>query len=271
MKKKGLFKIIRETSFTKILILWLLSILFFGIIYWLFLLNTNNQILLNEEKITFNIEGFFSSIYVSLLNSTFLTSGIKIIGIIKIFFVIQTIITILIVLILIDKIIMKYIYPEYYLSHYYDKKINTLMLMMSIFRNDADRLMHEYSTKKKHIQIKDIESLIDGFYVALVDMEKIFSEKNIHKHKIKKIQYLMLTENIEDTLHKLQILLSFLEKNKINWRDKSTEFWIKYILKTTQNIANNIEKSKINPNILIATGKIKEYVEQIEEKIINDK
>ena len=127
---------------------------------------------------------------------------------------VQLLLSIIIILILADKIVQKYVHPSYHAAHSQDKKVNTLMLTMSIFRNQIDKMTHEYTTKKRHkIAINEIESIIDGLYVAFLDIEKMFSSKNVHRHKLKNIQYLMLTENIEDSLDKLSKFLSFLEKN----------------------------------------------------------
>ena len=267
MPKKGLFQLVRETSFTKFFIAWIVSIFVFGIIYWIFSLF--NPLFVEGVPINFTFLGLFNGLYASLLIAT--VFGLKTvvhIGIITVLIYIQLFISAVLLLILADKIIVKYVHPHYHVSHHQDKKINTLMLMMSVFRNDSDRLMHEYTTKKKHITIKEIESIIDGLYVVFLDVEKMFSEKNLHRHKIKTIQYLMLTENIEDSLHKLEKFIKFLETHKIHWKDHSTEFWMKYILDTAENIAHNIEDSDIkSPKVIIAVENIKEYASRIKENV----
>lgn len=267
MPKKGLFQLIRETTFTKFFIAWVVSIFIFGIIYWI--LSLFNPLLIEGIPIKFTFLGLFNGIYAGLLIATvFGINSITYTGIMTILVYIQLFISGLLLLILADKIIIKYVHPNYHISHHQDKKINTLMLMMSVFRNDSDRLMHEYSTKKKHITIKEIESTIDGLYVVFLDVEKMFSEKNLHRHRIKTIQYLMLTENIEDSLHKLEKFIKFLEKHKINWKDNSTEFWMKYILDTAEKIAYNIETSDIkSPKVIIAIENIKEYAGRIKESV----
>ncbi len=267
MPNKGLFQIIRETSFTRFLLAWIISIFVFGIIYWIF--STFNQLLIDELPIQFTILGLFNGLYASLLIAVIFGLGIIThTGIVTAIVYAQLVISGVLLLVLADKIIMKYIHPHYHVSHHQDKKINTLMLMMSVFRNDSDRLMHEFMTKKKPIIIKEIESIIDGLYVVFLDVENLFSEKNLHRHKITKMQYLMLTENIEDSLHKLEQFILFLEKHKISWKDHSTEFWMRYILDTTDKIAHNIENSDIkSPKVIIAVENIKEYAEKIKEKI----
>ncbi len=267
MPKKGLFQFIRETSFTKFLIAWILSIFIFGATYWA--LSSYNTIAINGQTVSFTFLGFFNGLYASLIIA--LIFGLGMIaheGIVAIAVYIQLAISCILLFILADKIIMKYVHPHYHVAHHQDKKINTLMLMMSVFRTDSDRLMHEYATKRKEITIKEVESTIDGLYVVFLDVENLFSEKNLHRHRISKMQYLMLTENIEDSLHKLERFILFMEKHNISWKDKSTEFWMHYILDTTEKIAHNIEHSDMkSPKVIIAIENIREYAGKIKEKI----
>jgi len=267
MHKKGLFQFIRETSFTKFLLAWIISIFVFGIIYWI--LSAYNTIIINGQALSFTILGFFNGLYASLLIA--LVFGLGIItheGIVTVIVYLQLLISGILFFILADKIIIKYIHPYYHITHHQDRKINTLMIMMSVFRTDSDRIMHEYATRKKQITIKDIESIIDGLYVVFLDVEKLFSEKNIHRHKISKIQYLMLTENIEDSLHKLESFILFMERHNIEWKDKSITFWMRYILETTEKIAHNIANSDIKSHkIILAVENIKAYAEKIKAKM----
>lgn len=267
MPKKGLFQFIRETSFTKFLLAWIVSIFIFGIIYWA--LSASNTIAISGQTVSFTFLGLFNGLYASLLIA--LIFGLGIIaheGVVAAAIYIQLIISGVLLFILADKIIMKYVHPHYHATHHQEKKINTLMLMMSVFRTDSDRLMHEYATKKKEITIKEVESTIDGLYVVFLDVENLFSEKNLHRHRISKMQYLMLTENIEDSLHKLEKFILFMEKHNIKWKDKSTEFWMHYILDTTEKIAHNIEHSDMkSPKVIIAVENIREYAGKIKEKV----
>lgn len=267
MPKKGLFQLIRETSFTKFLLAWIVSIFIFGIIYWT--LSASNTITMNEQAVSFTFLGFFNGLYASLLIA--LIFGLGIIaheGIIAAAAYVQVAVSCILLFILADKIIMKYVHPHYHATHHQGKKINTLMLMMSVFRTDSDRLMHEYATKKKEITIKEIESIIDGLYVVFLDVENLFSEKNLHRHKISKMQYLMLTENIEDSLHKLERFILFMERHGMSWKDKSTEFWMHYILDTTEKIAHNLENSDMKSSkVIIAVENIREHAGRIKDQI----
>jgi hypothetical protein len=266
--KQGLFELIRKTSFTKFFVSWLISIFIFALIY--FLLSPISALIIASEPIIFTFNGLIHSIYGSFLIATVLGLGTIIhAGLITILVYIQLILSIIIILVLADKIIQKYVHPHYHATHSQDKKINSLMLTMSIFRNHIDKITHEYTSKKRtNIEIKEIESVIDGLYVAFLDIEKTFSSRNIHRHKIKNIQYLMLTENIEDSLDKLLKFLLFLEKHDAEWRDKSTEFWMNYILETADRITLNLEDDKLKtPAILIAIENIREYTEKIRQKL----
>lgn len=267
MEKKGLFQLIRETSFTKFFIIWIITIFAFGILYWI--ISLANPLIINGSSVQFSLLGIFNAFYGSLLIATvFGLEFITHLGIVSVILYIQVILSVMLLLILADKIIIKYIHPNYHAIHHQDKKINTMMIMMSVFRTDADRLMHEYITKKKHINIKEIEATIDGLYVVFLDIERLFSPKNINITNIKKIQYFMITENIEDSLHKLELLIDFLIKHKITWKDKSTEFWLNYILETAEKISDNIDYSSLkNPKIIIAVENIRDYTEKIKKKI----
>ena len=78
----------------------------------------------------------------------------------------------------------------------------------------------------------------------------------------------MLTDNIEDSLEKLSHFIDFLEKHKIEWKDKSVEFWLRYILETADKIALNFDTTGIkNPKVIIAVENIREFTENIEKKL----
>lgn len=264
----GLFAWIRKTSFTKFFLTWLASIFLFALIYWI--ISPFSALIVSGQMLKFTALGLLNGIYGSFLIATIL--GLSIIshaGLSTAILYIQLLMSIMLLLILADKIIQKYVHPHYHAAHSQYKKINSLMLTMSVFRNHIDKIKHEYATgKRKNITISEIEAAIDGLYVAFLDIESIFSSKNMHRHKLKSIQYLMLTENIEDSLDKLSGFLSFLEKHKLEWKDKSTEFWIRYILDTADNITMNLENSGIKtPKVLIAVENIRDYTQQIEKKL----
>ncbi|GIU69443.1 MAG: hypothetical protein KatS3mg002_0679 [Candidatus Woesearchaeota archaeon] len=264
--KKGPFQLIRETSFIKFFIGWIISIIVFGLIYFIFFLF---KITSFGQETSSIFLGLFNCIYVSITIALFY--GIYTISgntLVQSIVYLQAFLSFIFIVVIVDKIVVKYIYPHYHTTHYQDKKINTLMLMMSIFRGDVNKLIHVHYKNKKIITIKDIESIIDGLYVVFLDIEKMLSERNIHRHKIKKIQYLMLIDNISDCLTMLEHLLIFLEKNNITWRDKNTEFWIKYIIEAAEKIAENMKKTNLKtPRILIALENITEYSEKLKEKI----
>jgi len=265
----GIFEFIRKTSFLAFFIAWMLSLFVFAIIYWMITL-FSPSIALQGVELNFSIIGLFKNIYVSFLIATLLgISLIKSTGIATAVVYLQAAISIGIILIILDKLFQKYIVPHY--NHYIhqDKKINSLMLAMSIFRNDVDRLMHELRSRQRHeLKIKEIEAIIDGLYVALIDIEKLFSEKNIERHRIRNVQYLMLTTNIENSLENLDKFIIIMNNYDILWKDKSTEFWIRRILETADKIIVKIDHSRLkNPQMIIAIENIKEYTQRIEMKI----
>jgi len=214
--------------------------------------------------------GLIESLYASLLIAT-------IFGIIKItfnswyniFVYSQLAFSCVVILILIDKLLQKYAFPQYHIHHTQDKKINTLILMMSIFRNDITKLRNEFKSNTKHnVDIKEIEAIIDGLYVTFLDIDKMFSVRNVHKHHITASQNLMVITNIEDSLYILSKFIDFLTDHKIEWKDKSVEFWLRYILETADKITMHFDDIKIqNPKFIIAIENIKELTESIEKKI----
>ena len=249
--RAGLFDFIRKTSFLTFIFAWIISMIIFGIIY--FLSSTTGIIISIYNGFLVGIIFGFGSI--TFQGATLIVSYI------------QLALSIIIVLILLDKLLQRYVFPQYHVRHAQDKKINTTMLMMSIFRNDIDKAMHELRTKARTtISIREIEALIDGLYVAFLDIEKLFSHKNIHRSKIQDIQYRMLTENIQDSLEKLEKFIAMLDSKNISWKDKSTEFWLRYIINAASKITSHAEHIK-NPKIIIALENTKEYVDNIEKKL----
>jgi flagellin-specific chaperone FliS len=258
-----LFEFIRKKSVVYFLIVWGISLFLFGIIYWLLTLTGNtNNLLLGSKTIEFGFFSLLETLYISLLISTLLGLGsIGYSGIYTPLIYIQAIFSAVFLLILAEKIAKTYIDIH---GHQQDKKVNTMMLMMSVIRNDMDRITHDNKINKKHIRIKDVESIIDGLYVVFLDMEKIFSQKNIHRHKLRNTQFIMLTENVDDSLFKINIFITYMEHHHITWKDKSVEFWMHYILDTAEKIVLNLEDSNIKtPRLLIAIANIRDNSEKI--------
>jgi len=220
--------------------------------------------------ITFTVKGFFSSIYASFLIATlFGMQKIAAPGAIAVLIDVQAVFSIIVILILMDKLFQKYVAKSYHEVSSQDRKINTIMLMMSIYRNDVDKLHYELKFKtKRHITEKEIESNIDGLYVAFLDVEKLFSSKNVNRHIIKDVQYLMLIANIEDSLEKLSQFINQMNRQKFDWKDKSVDFWLNYILETAEKITIHIDESQVrNPKILIAADNIRDNIQRIRQAL----
>jgi len=268
-KKDGLFAWIRRTSFLRFFTAWIIGIFAFTIIYWIFSL-ISPGLSLGAGNILFNMQGLLESLYASFLAATiFGIVQITASMLFKILVYIQLAFSGLVILILIDKLLQKYVFPHYNIHHTQDKKINTMILTMSIFRSDIDKIKAEFRAKTKHdVNIKEIEATIDGLYVTFLDIDKMFSVKNIHRHTITDHQYLMVVTNIEDSLHKLSKFIDFLTEHKISWKDKSVEFWIRYILETADKITMHFDDVKLkNPKMIIAIENIKELTQDIEKKL----
>ncbi|MGV8140818.1 MAG: hypothetical protein ACP5NW_00080 [Candidatus Woesearchaeota archaeon] len=268
-EKAGLFKWIRETSFLKFVIAWTISLFLFTILYWMLAL-INPGLTTGDANILFNFMGLIESLYASLLTATvFGVVQVSASTLYKPFIYMQLIFSGIIILILIDKLFQSYVFPQYHIHHRQDKKINTMILTMSIFREDIDRMKAEFRARTKHhVDIKEIESIIDGLYVTFLDIEKMFSVRNIHKHNITDHQHAMVITNIEDSLHKLSKFIDFLDDHKISWKDKSVEFWLRYILETADKITLHFDDVKIkNPKMIIAIENIKEHTQLIEKKL----
>jgi len=271
-EKVGLFAWIRNTSFLRFFTAWIVGIFLFTIIYWLLSLIGSgiNIMSVDGNTLIFNFDGLINALYGSLLTAT-IFGVIKVIatGIFRIFLDVQLAFSGLVILILIDKLFQKYVFPQYHIGHTQDKKINTMIVTMSIFRSDIERLRLEFKAKTKHdVNIKEIEAMIDGLYVTFLDIDKMFSVKNVHKHRITDRQYLIVVTNIEDSLHKLSKFVDFLEEHKISWKDKSVVFWLRYILETADRITMHFDDVKIkNPKLIIAIENIKGYTESIEKKL----
>jgi hypothetical protein len=239
------------------------------LIYFLLSL-ISSGLVVSGYVVSFDLTGLIESLYASLLVAT-------IFGIIKIsysslyliFVYMQLAFSGMIILILVDKLLQKYAFPHYHMHHNQDKKINTLILMMSIFRTDITKLKNEFkSHTKDDVNIKEIEAIVDGLYVTFLDIDKLFSVRNINKHIITTSQNFIVITNIEDSLYVLSKFIDFLNDHKIEWKDKSVEFWLRYILETADKITLHFDDVKIqNPKFIIAIENIKELTESIEKKI----
>lgn len=265
----GLFAWIRRTGFGVFLSSWVISIFLFTLVYWISSL-FGAGLMVDSNSVSFDVPGLLESLYASLLISTiFGFSQVEgsIFHTVIMYF--QFALSIILILILVDKLLQKYVFPTYHLHHNKDKKINTMTLTMSIFRSDIERLKAEFKAKtKQHVNIKDIESIIDGLYIAFLDIDKMFGSKNRYKHHITDRQYLIILTNIEDSLHTLSKFIDFLTNHKIEWKDKHIHFWINHILDTAEKTTLHFDDVKTRDHkMIIAVENIKDYVETIRKKI----
>jgi hypothetical protein len=271
-EKVGLFAWIRETSFLRFFTAWIIGIFLFTIIYWLSSnINPALHIMsVDGSTVSLGFNGFVNALYASFLTAT-VFGIVKVVasGLLRIFMYVQLTFSGLVILILLDKLLQKYVFPHYHIHHNKDKKINTMILTMSIFRSDIDKLKSEFKAKTKHdVNIKEIEAIIDGLYVTFLDIDKMFSIRNVHKHAITDQQYNIVVTNIEDSLHKLSKFIDFLDEHKIAWKDKGIEFWLRYILETADKITMHFDDVKIkNPKLIIAIENIKDFTQTIEKKL----
>jgi hypothetical protein len=246
-----------------------ISIFLFTLVYWIssFL---GSGLIVDSNTINLDFSGLVESLYASLLISTIFgfseISG-NLFQTVIIYF--QFALSIILVLILIDKLLQKYVFPTYHIHHNKDKKINTMTLTMSIFRSDIERLKAEFKAKtKQHVNIRDIESIVDGLYITFLDIDKMFGSKNVHKKYISDRQYLIILTNIEDSLHTLSKFIDFLTNHKIEWKDKHINFWINHILDTAEKVTMHFDEVKTRDHkMIIAVENIKDYVETIRKKI----
>ncbi|MGV8087174.1 MAG: hypothetical protein ACP5N1_06095 [Candidatus Woesearchaeota archaeon] len=269
-EKMGLFAWIRRTSFLTFFLLWISGIFVFTFIYFFLSIILSNGLIVSGSSLNFNVIGLIDSLYASLLIATiFGIIEVSANSLYQVIVYIQLAFSGLLILILVDKLLQKYIFPHTHIHHTQDKKINTLILMMSIFRDDISKLKNSFKSKtKNNIDIKDIEAIIDGLYVTFLDIDKMFSVRNIHKHKITSSQNVIVIANIEDSLHVLSKFIDFLDTHKIEWKDKSVEFWLRYILETADKITMHFDDVKIkDPKIIIMLENIKDLTESIEKKI----
>jgi|GEM_PF-1880120 len=267
--KRGLFAWIRDTSFQRFVIAWVSGIFLFAFVYWILAI-FNSGLVVAGSTVNFSTIGLIESLYASLLAATiFGMVQITATSIYVVFVYIQLAFSGLVILILIDKLLQKYVFPHYNIHHNQEKKINTMILTMSIFRSDIERIKSEFRAKTKHdVDIKEIEATIDGLYVTFLDIDKMFGIKNEHRHHITDHEHLMVITNMEDSLRKLSKFIDFLDEHKISWKDKSVEFWLRYILETADKITMHFDDVKLkNPKMIIALENIKELTESIEKKI----
>ena len=267
-KSFGVFKYIRETSISNFMIYWIISFFIFGVLQFLAVIFFNS-ISLNGAVLQPDFKGFLESIFSSMLIGTFfditkvVTNSLS-----TILLYIQVFFSAIIILIVIDKLFIRLIHPNYSANKIQDKKINTAALMMSIFRNDVEKIHKEHDTGKKLITLKEVEATIDGLYVAFLDVEKLSSAKNTHRHKISPSQYEMVLVGIEDSLAHLESFITYLEEQKIDWRDKSIKFWLNYILETADKIAlNTHHMGHTSGSIVFCIENIKNHIESIQVKL----
>ncbi len=267
---RGLFEYIRNTSFVSFLVYWVVSVFVFALLYLLSSLINSGSLSVSNEAVSFSVSGLILCLSTSFLIGTIFGMGrIVYNGLFTALVYIQLAFSIIIILILIDKLLNKYVFPQYHAHSHQDKRINTAALMMSIFRHDIDRIRAELKSRSHHdVNIKEIEAIIDGLYLAFLDIDKIFSAKNIHRHKITDRQHVMILTNMEDSLRKLSEFIDFLEEHKMNWKDKNIEFWINYVLETVERIVIHFDDIKItNPHLMISLENVQDVALNIEKKI----
>jgi hypothetical protein len=262
-------KIIDSLTIPKILALWLLGVLLFGLIYF-GLNSTNNPLTIGNEPLTKDANGFANSIYFSFI--TAMTIGYNDIvptGYSKLLVILEAIFSMAFLGLLLAKFVS--IRQEEIIQEFeelsFEEATNSAISELYIFRSDAKTIVDELHNEKKNksskfkdqdntIQLKNFEQSLDTFKLAIQNIERATCNLTAEQKHNGYLRIELLLNSITFSLSRMIEMLEAFDYRKTVWKKESTTATLVECRKIMQNIHSQYD--------LLKSG---EHQAKIEEKL----
>ncbi len=289
MQAIGFLDLVDKTSFKKLILIWIIMIVGFGMLYFFVSFSSSNSLLYGDAPIKHSIEGLFDSVYFSFITATTLGYGdITPQGFLKLFSILEAVLGLLIFGIVISKLMgtkQDAVLDEIY-DIAFEENIDRLRSALYLFREDVNKVIakieHRTITKQ---EVNDMWMMMTTFDTALLDIYKTLCplRRNMKEYykKVEGVRLELLFNSIRLSLSKLQELVVLLEENRVNWKNSTIMGSITADIGIISNILTyykdnesidkkNSEKldeiKKVKETIQLALEPKKSNILQVEEK-----
>jgi len=216
--------ILDRLSLLQVIGVWLVSVVFFGIVFFA-LTFTNHPITSNNEPLTRDVIGFGNSMYFSFV--TALTIGyndLVPVGLSKLFVVIEAIISIAILGILIAKIVA--VKQEEIMQEVeelsFEESTNSAISELYIFRNDIKTIQENAKASKKIInELKNFEQSISMFKLALQNIDHATAKLTTEQKQNSSLRIELILNGVNFSLSRMIELLETFNHRKADWKKES--------------------------------------------------
>ncbi len=262
---------IDKLDFKRILFLWLLIIIFFGLIYQY--ATTDQQFLFHaiEEKRVDQLEDFIYFSFVTAIAAGF--SGIYPFEDFRIIAIIEAVFGLLLLALLTSKLVS--IKQDAILSELYEfsfsEKISKLRSELLLFRQHINRLLTkgEENVLKKG-DINEIESQVTAFEHALTEAFMLInrSRDNQFIKKIDQINSEIIFNSILHSFEKLYEVMIVFDNHKVEWKSESTKKHIIKCISLNEDIFTKAEKILLKETLMSLNIRKEKIILNIKNKIV---
>ena len=238
--EKRVHTLLEEVTFSKIFVLWMAIILFFGFIF--FFLNQKETILIGQDNIDLQDAVYFSFVTAATIGY----GDILPVGIGRLFSIIEGILGLLLYGAVISKLVSykqeKMLEQIYKII--YEQRMDEIRSALYLFRTDITRATEKANSG--NWRSFDFGVVLTALEAILIDASKMISKKSDDsKTDVREHLHLELAlHSISISLHRLLDLLALLRRKKIKWQNKTTIRNMKSITELTWGCIINCRRIK---------------------------
>ncbi|MFH1607324.1 MAG: potassium channel family protein [Nanoarchaeota archaeon] len=215
---------IDKLGFTHILIIWVLIIIFFGLIYWVFQFNGSFL----KYNAGGSVQSISDSIYFSFVTAT--TTGFGDItpsGVLKLLAVFEVLFGLLLLAVVTSKLVsikQNYILEEIYELSFTDR-VNRLRSSLLLFRQNIDRLISKIEEKSViKRDLSHIPSQLSSFEDLLSEISSLITktDTNTFAKNIDPVNAKLIFNSIMNSFEKIEELIEIMNVAGLEWKKDMT-------------------------------------------------
>ncbi|MFH1317387.1 MAG: potassium channel family protein [Candidatus Woesearchaeota archaeon] len=270
LRKRRIGRIIDKLTFGKIMLIWISTIFFFGLVYFFL---SGNMSYLSYSKSELEITNVWESIYFSFVTATTTGFGDIIpLGNFRIVAIFEVVFGLLLLALVTSRLVS--IKQDVLLSEIYDlsfnEKINSIRSSLLLFRQNIERTIAK--TDQESYSKKDV----DDIYIYLSSLKDILNEvwdifykpnENRYIKKIDPVNTELILNSLLSSFEKIHELNLHLNKKQITWKDEATMMITRNCLSLFDNIFSTIRSYKISDKALKDLKKREKKIIRILRKI----
>ncbi len=273
---KRLLHLIDKLSFLKLLFVWIIITVFFGLIYFFF---ANNAHYLLNTQTNSHITSLTEGIYFSFITSTTTGFGdLTPVGFFRIIAIFEVILGLLMISIVTSKLIsmkQNIIIEELY-ELTFSERINRIRSSLLYSRQNINAFIHKI--EDDNFRKREIKSL----YLSFISLEETLEEimfiftKNTTDNFVKSIDDVhtgIIANSVLFSLHRIEEVVKIMKLKDVSWQTDRNIHHLEKIIILIEDIFSEIRKKKILSNDVFDNLKTEKrniinHIKELEPKII---